>query len=306
MYMAALPATLAATAAIDVARRRPFTLTRFAAAVGVNLSMHVAAFGGVFAAFLAGGRWAGSEPLRERDFEQMLQVLWAQATWSASTKLYGMDLSVDEAECIAPGPVLILPRHASLVDTLLPLVIAGPKRVRLRYVMKRELLWDPILDALGHRWPTAFVRRGAHDPRELQHVARLLDDLGHHDGIVLFPEGTRFSTSKRNRIIERLRNQPARLARAQRLRHVLPPHPGGIRALLRSNRDLDVVFLAHTGLEGANHFADLMSGTLIGSHIRARLWRVTRSHIPDDPDDQLEWLQDQWEKVDDWIDEHRA
>jgi hypothetical protein len=297
LYVAALPATLATAAAAALARGRPWTASRFAAALGINLSMHSIAFAAVAFTWLAGRLGAD-----EQDLDQALQVTWSRVTWEASAGLYGMTLSVEGAEEATPGPVLLLPRHASLIDTLLPLVIvAGPLGMRLRYVMKRELLWDPMLDALGHRWPTAFVRRGTHDPRELEHLTRLLDDLDDNDAIVLFPEGTRFSEAKRARILDGLRDDPERLARARRLRHVLPPHPAGVCALLARRPDLDVVFLAHTGLEGASHFEDLMAGALIGSSVHARLWRVPRAQIPDAPDAQRAWLIDQWERVDRWV-----
>ena len=41
-------------------------------------------------------------------------------------------------------PVIQLVRHASTADTILCAgVIANRRRLRLRYVLKRELLWDP-------------------------------------------------------------------------------------------------------------------------------------------------------------------
>ena len=245
------------------------------------------------------------DPALEWRLEQALQVAWARMTWDASARLYDIKLSIEGAECAAPGPVLLLPRHSSLLDTLLPLLaVAAPLDMRLRYVAKRELLWDPMLDALGHRWPTAFVRRGTHDPRELEHIAHLVDDIGDRDAVVIFPEGTRFSADKRARILDKFRDQPERLQRAQRLRRVLPPHLGGVRALLDRNAALDVVFFAHTGLEGANHFQDLMTGSLIGTTVQGKLWRVSRSSIPTEEREQATWLQAQWERVDRWVADH--
>jgi hypothetical protein len=49
--------------------------------------------------------------------------------------------------------------------------------------------------------------------------------VGEHDGVLLFPKGTRFSPVKRVRALTRLADnkQWVRLARAQRLQHALPP-----------------------------------------------------------------------------------
>ena len=62
---------------------------------------------------------------------------------------------------VEPGPVIVMIRHASILDNLLPSVfVAWPHKVRLRYLLKRELLSDPGLDIGGKRLPNYFVRRG--------------------------------------------------------------------------------------------------------------------------------------------------
>jgi 1-acyl-sn-glycerol-3-phosphate acyltransferase len=308
LYLALLPTALAGTALYDLILGRRLTSTRFAAAIGINLAMHEAALFGVFAAWFLGARWAGADGKREQMLEQRLQSLWARATWRACARVYELSLEVEGAEQAARGPVLLLPRHASLIDTLLPLVLLSKEPgLRLRYVMKRELLWDPILDALGHRWPTAFVRRGTRDPRELRKVVHLADGLGPCDAIVLFPEGTRYSDEKRQHILESLRDaDPDRYRAARRLVHVLPPHAAGVLALLDAAPELDPVFVAHTGLEGANHFRDLLEGSLIGSAVRVKIWRVAHSQLPRDPAERVRWLSAQWQEVDDWIEDQRV
>jgi 1-acyl-sn-glycerol-3-phosphate acyltransferase len=306
LFFTLLPGVLPVASVTDLARGTRWTATRFTLALGASLALHVAGLGGVFGAWLGGRRWAGAPPDRERALEQRLQAWWGNASWTATKRLYRMDLHICGDDCLAPGPVLLLCRHTSLLDTLLPLLVASRHDMGLRYVMKRELLWDPCLDAIGHRWPTAFVRRGHHDPLEVEHVAHLADGVGEHDGIVLYPEGTRFSPEKRARSLEAIRAaQPARYERASRLRHVLPPHPGGPLALLDRAPNLDVVFFAHVGLEGANHFEDLWDGALLDAQVQVELWRVRHADVPRGAEARVAWLDQQWTRMDDWVAAHR-
>ena len=112
-------------------------------------------------------------------------------------------------EALEGSPLLMLSRHASMADTLLPtLLIQMPTGLRLRYVMKRELLWDPCIDVVGNRLPSYFVRRGSTDvERETRAIASLVDDIGEGDGVLIFPEGTRFTAEKRRHVLERLRER---------------------------------------------------------------------------------------------------
>jgi 1-acyl-sn-glycerol-3-phosphate acyltransferase len=118
-------------------------------------------------------------------------------------------------------------RHVSTADTLLPVLLFSRRHgVRLRYVMKRELLWDPCLDVVGQRVPSAFVRRDSGQPeREVALVVELGRGLGPRSGVLVYPEGTRFTAEKRLRALERIAasNQSYLLERAGALEQVLPP-----------------------------------------------------------------------------------
>ena len=140
-------------------------------------------------------------------------------------------------------------RHASIVDNLLPaLFVAAPHGLRLRYVLKRELLSDPAIDIAGGRLPNCFVRRGADDAEaEIARVRALAAGLGPDEGVLIYPEGTRFTAAKRERAIER---QP----RAAELRNVPPPRPGGTLAVMETGAD--VVICAHHGLDGFASIGD--------------------------------------------------
>ena len=199
-------------------------------------------------------------------------------------------------------------RHASVADTLLPAVFAQYAfGARLRYVLKQELLLDPCLDIVGNQLPNCFVRRGAKGAgvdthAELQKVETLTRDLG-EDGIVIFPEGTRFTAKKRDRLLSKIAagDDDERLARAAELQHVLPPRRGGAMRLL-DETTCDVVFCAHSGFETIEKLSDLWRPALFRTQIRMRFWRVSRSDIPA-RGQRDDWLFEQWRDVDNAVEE---
>ncbi len=72
--------------------------------------------------------------------------------------------------------------------------------------------------------------------------------------------------------------------------------------MLDAARPVDVVFCAHTGLEGASHFADLAAGSLIGKTVKVRLWRVPAERVPWAGAERHAWLEGWWQTIDEWID----
>jgi 1-acyl-sn-glycerol-3-phosphate acyltransferase len=305
--LALLPLLLAASAAFDVIRRRPLVAARFQLALAFALGIHVVVLALLVVAWIVGGRWAGASWDRERRLASRIEVSLADRTWRIAARLYRIRLIVEGRDALGRGPTVLLCRHASLLDVLLPpAVMADVPRLSLRYVIKRELLWNPCIDLLGHRLPNAFVRRGGHDSAdEIAHVAALARDMHPSDVVVVFPEGTRFTPAKRERLLARLAEQdPKALADARRFRNVLPPHPGGPLALINHRPQPNVVFCAHTGLEAANQLSDLASGSLLQVMVRTRYWHVPASEIPATDDARVQWLNDWWEKIDEWVGQH--
>ena len=281
----------------DLVLRRRLVLTRIYAMLVVALTCESV---GVFAALtLALALALGLPRRRVLAGSFKIQCVWIAALARAAFMIFQIRVEVEGAETIGDGPVLVFMRHASTADTLLPgLLISGPRGLVLRYVLKHELLWDPCLDIVGNQLGCYFVRRGVGDESELEGVARLADDLG-SEGVLIYPEGTRFSRRKRARILERLdaAGDEQGLARARRLTHVLPPRHGGPLALIERSRGADVLFCTHTGTEGAASFSTLIGGDLIGAVIRVRFWRVPARAIPEDREARIAWLHAQWEEV---------
>lgn len=307
LWVLMLPVVLVVAALTDVARGAPWPAVRCALYVAVYLVLECAGVVGAFVLWLVNGPWTGSPRARFLARNVALQAWWANALYRAAERLFALRTVVEGDDVVAPGPILLFVRHVSQADSLLPVVCVTRRYgIALRFVLKVELLWDPCLDVVGLRLPNAFVRRGSGErAREIAAVQALLDDLGPRDGILIYPEGTRFSPGKRTRVLEKITTggDAEQAALATRLRHVLPPHLGGPLGLLERNRDADVVLCAHTGFEAAGSPSGILGGALVGRTIRVRFWRIPRASIPADPRARVRWMYDQWQRIDDWIDE---
>ncbi len=232
-----------------------------------------------------------------------LQRLWTGWNFRALRRFFSLRFDVAGQDAIPPGPILLLSRHASMIDTMLPArFVVRPHGFKLKYVLKKELLVDPALDIGGNRLPNYFVDRGASDSEaERDGIRRLSADLQPDEGVLIYPEGTRYSEEKRIRFTAKLADQPGPVsAVAAGLRRVLPPRPGGTLALLEASA-ADVVLLMHRGLEGFARAKDIWSGDLVGSTITVEFRRVDRSAIPTEPADQVRWLFELWALLDEWV-----
>ena len=238
-----------------------------------------------------------------------LQRWWAGTLLQVAIRLFRLKIRAAGCEAL-DRPMILMIRHASIADALLANEFIGvPHGIHLRYVMKRELLVDPCLDIVGHRLPNYFVDRDSDDPSgRLDGMVKLLAGLRENEGVLIYPEGTRFTKEKRDRVIERFldKGKLEMAARARALQNTLPPRLGGSLALLEANPGLDVVFCAHTGFETAGKPSDLLDGSMLDREIAVRFWRVPVGEIPIDPVARSAWLFDHWQKVDDWIESNRA
>lgn len=295
---------LAATAADVVSGRgRAWARTRALGFFGLYLACEVAgvALATVLWVATLGGRIGG--PSRYLEANAALQRWWTATLFKGSVWLFSMRVHVEGLELARSGPLLLFVRHASTADTVLAAaLVANPNRLLLRYVLKRELLWDPCLDIVGRRLPNAFVNRtGSRSRAEIDAVARLGKDLDARSAVLIYPEGTRFTAEKLAHGIQTLRerNQERLAAIASGFRHVLPPRLGGPLALLEAAPGVDLLLLEHTGFEGAGTFARFWSGGLVGQSLRVRLRRFAANTIPVTGRD--EWLFERWAEMDDWI-----
>jgi 1-acyl-sn-glycerol-3-phosphate acyltransferase len=233
------------------------------------------------------------------DGNYALQCWWANALKVAAQRLFTLRFTITGDAALEGAPPIMLPRHASIADTIIPMVFyAIPHRVRLRYVLKRELLFDPCLDIVGNRLPNCFVTRSG-VRTDVDAIVALARDLGPADGLLIYPEGTRFSSSRRTKILASLEphTTPAQFEQMRRWVDLLPPHIGGTRALIETAPDRDVVFCAHVGFENASHFRTLINGSWIGADIRIFFWRVRAADVPKGDVPLRDFLFTQWDRM---------
>lgn len=299
----AVPALLPFVSTADLVLRRKFGLTRTVIFLLAFLWCETL---GILFAFILWIVFLGrSSPEQRRRFvraNSRFQAIWVQTIFSSARVLFGMRLIV-EGSAPPPGkrPLLVFVRHASTVDTGLPIVLLSyPLRYQLRFVLKRELLFDPCVDIVGQRIPNRFVRRGERNTDEVDRVLGLYENLHDDDAIIIFPEGTRFSRRKREDVLAQLQTRgpsPA-LELAERLKHTLSPLRKGALALLEKNPGCDLVIIAHRGLERASSFAAFTRGTLVGAELAVRIVHVRHDELPQAGEEQRELLTKLWIDVD--------
>jgi 1-acyl-sn-glycerol-3-phosphate acyltransferase len=289
---------------VDIFRRQDFRLVRFYVSVMVLIGLHPIGLVMLFDAFVRGGSWWGAPIEREIRMTAKAEAWWADAMVRAAVWIYRMRMVIEGADELKNGRALIFMRHTSILDTMLPLSVIGrPFAKHVRYVMKREVLWNPCVDIVGHRIPTAFVRRGGtRDNSDIEQVMWLAENLGPEGIVIIYPEGTRFTEEKQKRRFENIqKNNPELLNRATALQNVLPPHLGGSLALLSRKTNHDVAFCAHVGLEGAGQMDDWARGALLDRTIRIKFFRVASESVPKDEPERIDWLYRHWQEVDSWI-----
>jgi 1-acyl-sn-glycerol-3-phosphate acyltransferase len=306
LVIALLPVLAPLALLVDLVRGKRLATTRCLAFFAVYLACEMAGILAATALWLASPLLGGLGSPRSVALHHRLQGWWAASLYRGTELIYGLSREIDEgAADPGRGPVIVLARHASVGDTVIPAVYLTRRHgLRLRYVLKRELLWDPCLDLVGNRLSNYFVRRGSGDTaREAEGVARLLDGLGPQDGVLIYPEGTRFTPEKRKRVLERMAkgSEQRLVARAAAFQRVLPPRLGGTLALLDRNPGADILFCAHVGFDAASTFWHFWNGSLVGQTIRVRFWRVPAAEIPKDRDARIAWLFDQWGRMDEYV-----
>ncbi|MEV4812242.1 1-acyl-sn-glycerol-3-phosphate acyltransferase [Micromonospora avicenniae] len=234
-----------------------------------------------------------------------LRALFWQARWTLRLRI---DVTGADPDTALPGrPELVLCRHAGPGDSfiLIHALVNWFKR-EPRIVLKDSLQWDPAIDVLLNRLPSRFIAPSPdHDRAEvaIRQIGDLAAGLDDDDAFVIFPEGGNFTPKRRLRAIARLRSLGLdRMAlRAERMRHVLAPQPGGLLAALDAAPEAGVVFVAHTGLDRMLTVGDVWRELPMDKRIVMRFWSVPPEKVPATRQERIDWLFDWWARIDEWI-----
>ncbi|MFN3218083.1 MAG: 1-acyl-sn-glycerol-3-phosphate acyltransferase [Acidimicrobiales bacterium] len=309
LLLVTLPITLPVVVVADlVTGPRRMRFSRLLA-MGINyLALETVGIVVAIALWIGTGFGLAMQTRWSQRLHHLVQLWWTRQVMSATERWLKAEIIDDGADLLTTGNVIICARHASFFDAVVPAVLIGrtTDEVPLRHVLKKGLAFDPCLDIYGSRLPNHFVdrlpdNRGA----ELDAIGALGAELDGAAGVI-FPEGTFHSEARAERIRARVgRRHPERLARIDKLRHLLPPHPGGTLAMLRAAAGADLAFVAHTGFEPFGSFRAIIANVPFDHPIRAKVWRVPATDIPDDDEARLVLIDRWWQTMDDWITEHR-
>lgn len=310
LTFSASPLLLFATAALDLAARRRVAFSRSRTVLFALWLLACEVFG----VLAAGVLWVShlvTGSLAKPSFVEAnaaLQRVWTRAIFGAAVRLFGMSVRLEGFEETEHAPFLLFVRHVSTADTVIAAaLIANPRKLLVRYVLKRELAWDPCLDIVGHRLPNVFVdRSGKTRDAELERVANLAKDLDDRSAVLIYPEGTRFTPKKHAAAIAKLdgAGESELSAIAREYKNVLPPKLGGPLALLANAPGVDVVFVEHTGFEDVTSLRQIWRGALAGRTLKVRLRRVAAADIPHARREA--WLFEEWRAMDHWVEQERT
>lgn len=243
------------------------------------------------------------EPARQFQANFAMQCWWANALKVLAEKFFQLDFHVHGQRALEGGPALMMPRHASIADTVLPVTyFARPFGTHLRYVLKRELLFDPCLDIYGNRLPNHFIDRSGQDSEQaVAGVRQLTQTLGDGESLLIYPEGTRYSRDKHQALRAKANMNPELNAQLDRWPDLLPPRLGGTLAMLQANPGRDLLFLAHVGFEGSSHFTNLINGSWRKAQVHLMFWRVPFAEIPTELAALRTFLFSQWDQMQDTV-----
>ena len=205
------------------------------------------------------------------------------------------------------GWYLVMVNHQTWVDILVLQKLFNRRVPFLKFFIKQQLIWFPVLGIVWWAMDMPFMKRYsrsylARKPhmrgKDLETTRRACEKFRHAPtSIINFVEGTRFSEAKRAR-----RNSP--------YRHLLPPRAGGLAVALSAmgplfNSILDVTLVYP---EGPARFWDMCCGGHVEARVTVRERPVEQWLFAGDYQEDREfrrrvhrWIGDIWQEKDELL-----
>ena len=229
--------------------------------------------------FLFGQRWV------QRRCNLAIEGIYRAAVRLNSlwmTRVIGIGIQVQGDLPGHPAPIVVS-NHQSWFDIPVIQHIVTRRGPILKFLIKRELVWLPLVGWICYALGFPRLRRGKGDrARQQDHAAveAFSSSQGGQDGaLMLFAEGTRFTGAKR-------------VAQASPYRHLLKPKPGGLKIMLEASPPgtpvVDVTIIYH----GDTNFWQCLGGET--KRITAKIHVVPAEDIGD----AKGWLAERWEHKD--------
>ncbi len=286
-------------------RRTDLPAVRIVILAVVYLSHEIVGLLAAVPAWLIGG----IGPNRSLHADQRMQAWLIASLLRWAKRVMAVNIDLPEPLEMPDGHVVVLSRHASMVDAVLPaLIFTELLRRPVHYVIKKELTNSPIFDIYGHRLDNHFVDRDGDTERETSAIAAMSSRARPESGIVIFPEGTYATEANRGRVrasLERKGDSEA-LTLANQLRTLLPPRTAGTLALLRERTAGAVVVLGHVGLEGMAELSGLRRHLPATAPVTVQWWCHQLADLPTTDAGREGWLHEQWRLLDQWVGDQRA
>src|SRR3954466_7914417 len=136
---------------------------------------------------------------------QRLQA-WSVAVMARrAERLLGVHLGADRDidAVLTPGPVIVLCRHANIVDASIPTLLYQRVGYHTRGVIMAELLADPGFDLIYRRAGLVFIPRD-NGPEAVALLQQMASRVDRQTAVVIYPEGRLFRTDLRDRSLSKI------------------------------------------------------------------------------------------------------
>lgn len=209
------------------------------------------------------------------------------------------------------GWYLVISNHQTWVDIVVLQAVFNRRIPFLKFFIKRELIWFPLLGIAWWAMDMPFMKRFspsylARNPhmkgKDLETTRRACEKFRDTPtSVINFLEGTRFSEQKR-------------VARNSPYRHLLPPRAGGLAVALSSMGELfeSVVDVTMVYPDGATSFWDMCCGSHVNVVVEVRErelegWLVEGNYETDREFRKQvhSWLGQIWSEKDEILDKTR-